>query len=396
MSQQPGQFHVLHLPRWYPNREDAMPGLFVKNHAHSLLPFCRNTILYLHLTYEAKSAYEVAFADDHGLKTYIIYIGKAKTGLEALNLVINAFRYFYAFFKGYALVVKNQGKPDLLHVHVLTRPAIAAILIKWFYKIPFVISEHWSRYFAENGDYGGWLRRKLTKLAVNKSEGLICVSGALQEAMKQHGLGQSKMWVVPNVVNTRHFKPLPEKEEKSALHLVHVSCFEDKSKNISGLLHAIKLLDEGQIGYTLELIGEGADLQKMKELAVNLSLHPTKVIFTGLLQNEELAQKMATADFLIQTSYYETFSTVVIESLACGVPVISTKVGVFNDLVSENIGIAIQSPAPESIAEAIEKAHSRRGSFNRDKLHEIAQNHFSKQVVGEMLFGIYKQISGKK
>ena len=42
------RIHVLYLPRWYPNRYDPMPGLFIERHGLSVLKHCDISVLYVH------------------------------------------------------------------------------------------------------------------------------------------------------------------------------------------------------------------------------------------------------------------------------------------------------------------------------------------------------------
>jgi glycosyltransferase involved in cell wall biosynthesis len=111
---------------------------------------------------------------------------------------------------------------------------------------------------------------------------------------------------------------------------------------------------------------------------------------------ELLKSKLQQADYLIQTSHYETFSTVVAESLACGVPVISTPVGIFPEIFGHGIGILIQSAEPDEIAKSIAIAIKSRGSHNNKAMTEIATKLFSNESVGEALFAIYTDVLVKQ
>ena len=73
------------------------------------------------------------------------------------------------FRRNVAYKVKN-GQPDMCHVHVLSRTAVLALYLKTLHQIPYLITEHWSRYFPQNvkkGSYKGFFRKIFTKIAYN-------------------------------------------------------------------------------------------------------------------------------------------------------------------------------------------------------------------------------------
>jgi D-inositol-3-phosphate glycosyltransferase len=67
-------------------------------------------------------------------------------------------------------------------------------------------------------------------------------------------------------------------------------------------------------------------MQRLKSLSRSLKIHES-VIFLGLVKQEMLPLFYSAADLCVVPSYYESFGLVVLESLACGTPVVATKVG---------------------------------------------------------------------
>lgn len=382
-------FHILHIPRWYPHKGDAMLGLFVKNQILSLGPEYLNSVLFLHFVDRQDSMFSIETITDEKIRTTRVFIRKAATSVAILNNIINAFRYFKASRKGYHLIRKRFGKPDLCHVHVLTRTGLPALWLKYFNGIPYIVSEHWSRYFPEHNAFKGWMRKLFARFIVRNSSALVCVSESLHKAMKAFGLDHMNYYTIPNVVDTDLFKPGSAQESNTSTCLIHISCFEDQSKNISGLLKAMEIMVQKQIDIKLILVGDGIDRQNLESFATQLGLSES-VEFTGTLMPDELVRRLQSSDFLVQTSHYETFSTVVAESFACGIPVISTAVGIFPEVYERDTGVMIESGLPDSIADAITEAISMRGNFNRDKLRMIAVSRFSQEQVGSLLASCYQ------
>ncbi|MCX6286829.1 MAG: glycosyltransferase, partial [Bacteroidetes bacterium] len=276
--------------------------------------------------------------------------------------------------------------------HILTRE----IFFSWYMarkqQRPYVISEHWSRYFPENGTYKGVLRKWLTGLLLKKSAGLIAVSDSLATAMKAAGLTHPKTFIIPNVIDIEAFVPPSGKPVAGKAVILHVSCFEDKSKNITAFLDAIAELKKRRSDFSVLLVGDGPDHLAMCSYARKLGLSDPQTEFTGIKQNLELIRIYQSASFLVQSSRYETFGTVVIEALACGLPVVSTNTGISSAIINNNNGIIIQQPGVDQIVRAIEQMLIIYPTFDCNKLHESVVSMFSDYTISEKLTCIYHEI----
>jgi len=383
--------HILHIPRWFPHKGDAMLGLFVKNQILSLEPEYLNTVLFIHFVDRQDTIFSIETDSDEKIRTINVFIRKAAKSGGLLNNAINACRYFRASMIGYRLISKQYGRPDLCHVHVLTRTGLPALWLRFFHGIPYIVSEHWSRYIPDNKAFNGRIRQYFTRFIIKKSSALVCVSESLHKAMKTFGLDHKNYFTIPNVVDTELFKPGSVQKPGARIQLINISCFEDQSKNISGLLEALRILVQKKVEIRLVLVGDGIDRQNLENLASDPGISEA-VEFTGTLMPDELVYQLQRSDFLVQTSHYETFSTVVAESFACGIPVISTAVGIFPEVYQPDTGVMIDSGSPDAIAEAITRAISMRGQFNGIKMRQIATNRFSKAQVGKLLMSCYHSV----
>jgi len=99
-----------------------------------------------------------------------------------------------------------------------------------------------------------------------------------------------------------------------------------------------------------------------------------------------------TASFVVQTSRYETFGTVVIEALSCGLPVVSTNTGVAASVINDSNGIIIQQSSVNEIVMAIKHMLNIYSTFDSRKLHESVAGNFSEDAISEQLTGIYLEI----
>ncbi|MCX6283403.1 MAG: glycosyltransferase, partial [Bacteroidetes bacterium] len=206
------------------------------------------------------------------------------------------------------------------------------------------------------------------------------------------GLAHPKTFVVPNVVNIALFVPPQSKPATGKAVILHVSCFEDKSKNITAFLDAMAVLFKRGKDFNVLLVGEGPDQLALSDYAGKLGLRNPQTEFAGLKEEMELIRVYQSSSFLVQTSRYETFGTVVIEALACGLPVVSTNTGIAPAVINKNNGILIQQSDVDQIVNAVEQMLVNYPTFEIDKLHESVAGMFSEEKISEELTSIYHEI----
>lgn len=363
--------HIIFLARWYPHRYDPMLGLFVQRHAEAAALYNDISVIYVH----PDDSYELVDETINNVRTIRVYYKKSK------SKIVSLFRYFRANRKA----LKLLPKPDIMHVHVLTRLG----LIAWWHKLtqgtPYVITEHWSRYLPGN-EFSGFLRKTLTRLVVRKASAVTTVTGILAEAMQAHGLRNDNYLILPNVVDVNMFKPQPHSNPTPKI--VHISCFENKSKNITGLIDALKIMEDRGLDFQCVFIGDGMDFEMIKAYSQKLSKQEN-LRFTGVLEGKDVAKELAAGDFLVLSSNYETQGVVLLEAFACGLPVVSTEVGGIPEIVNESNGLLVPPQDSEKLADAMQTMLQTYQNYDPDTLREGIIKKFSNESVGKLLENIY-------
>ena len=120
--------HILFTTAWYPHKFDNMWGLFVQRHAEAAALYHAVSVLYIHGCEQKKLQKE--FITENNITTLRIYYRKLATPFKPLTKLINIFFYFYYTYIGYRLLVKQQGRPHLIHVNILTRAGTLPFLFK--------------------------------------------------------------------------------------------------------------------------------------------------------------------------------------------------------------------------------------------------------------------------
>ena len=367
--------HIIFLARWYPHRYDPMLGLFVQRHAEAAALYNDISVVYVH----PDDKFDIVDDTTNNVRTIRVYYKKSKS----------KFLSFFRYFRANRKALKLLPKPDIIHVHVLTRLGIIALWHKITHGTPYIITEHWSRYLPGN-DFSGFFRKRLTKLVVKHASAVTTVTDILAKAMQNHGLCNRNYIVVPNVVDINKFTPIPHHNEIPKI--VHVSCFENKSKNITGLIDALQILEERNIDFQFVFIGDGIDFEMIKEYSNKLK-HQERLRFTGVLEGQEFIGELAFSDFLVLSSNYETQGVVLLEAFACGLPVVSTKVGGIPEIVNESNGILVPPQDPVKLADAMQTMMYTYQNYDANMLRNSIIKKFSNESVGKLLNDIYKTLN---
>jgi glycosyltransferase involved in cell wall biosynthesis len=80
-----------------------------------------------------------------------------------------------------------------------------------------------------------------------------------------------------------------------------------------------------------------------------------------------------------------------LEAMACGVPVVTTRCGGPESLIDDTVGVSVRSKRPEELADAILEIVRNRGHYDAARLRQFVQERYSKQKVGQMMIASYEK-----
>lgn len=368
---------VLYLSEWYPHRYDAMAGLFVQKHAIAVagqgVDVC---VLYLHPDTQIQKL-EITDKTHDGIREVIVYYPGS---------------YLSALRQGWKYIRSNWGKPDVCQLNVITKNALLPLWLKWRYKTPYIIIEHWSGYLPENGQYrqSSRLHHFLARIAVKHASQVLTVSQRLTECMQACGLRHPHYGHINNVVDDFFFmeKSAGNKVSRTK-RLLHVSCFDERAKNVCGLLRAVQQVAQKRQDFTLTIVGVGVDYAQVRTYADSLEFPNRMLRWTGELAPQQVAEEFGKADIFVMNSNFENAPVVLSESLATGTPVIATRVGGIPEMISSMFGRQVSPQNDSELAEAIDFMLDHYTDFDPAAIRAEGQQ-YSFAAVGLSLKKIYQ------
>jgi glycosyltransferase involved in cell wall biosynthesis len=196
---------------------------------------------------------------------------------------------------------------------------------------------------------------------LRESAAVIAVSTALKDKMVEVGGLAEKIHVIPNGVDDACFQQISKKDARAKLGLQETgpllvsvgSLVSLKGQDL--LICAMEVVKRQHAGLRLYILGEGTFRVELENLIVRLGLRDC-VKLLGRRPYEELPAWFSAADVSCLASEREGWPNVVTESLACGTPVVGTRVGGIPEILhSPELGILVERTV-ESIAAGIEQA----------------------------------------
>ena len=287
--------------------------------------------------------------------------------------------------------------PDVVQLNVIQKQGLLAIWLKRRYHIPYVIVEHWSGYLPENGQFMRMpaFKRRLYARIAREASVLLGVSNRLIEAMRACGVTNSDTRKINNVVDDFFFEASGVKSQESGRKtILHVSCFDERAKNVKGLLRAAKQLSEKRQDWQLVLVGDGIDYKETRAYAQELQIPEQLLRWTGELTPREVSNEFDNADIFVLPSRYENAPVVISESLAKGVPVLSTRAGGIPEMVNDSNGLLIESNDDAALVQALQTMLDHYPEYDAKFIRQAGEP-YSFAKVGWQLKDIYEQVQAR-
>lgn len=282
--------------------------------------------------------------------------------------------------------IRKDFNPDVIHAHTSYPDGFAASILGRLIKKPVVITEHTGpfemllRYFFE---------RWQTHYALKNCNSIIAVSTFLKKRILKEGIEEDKISVIPNGFNPLNYNlSMNKSTHKNRILFVG---FLVEVKGLGYLLDAVKIIRERNKDIKLEIVGVGPLEKSLKEIVGKLGIEEN-VTFHGFRPREEIAGFINETDIVVLPSVYETFGIVLIEAMATGRPVVATRCGGPEDIVTEETGILVPPRDSVALANAIMSVFNEYEKYNPQRISAIARERFSFDVANKKIIEVYKRV----
>jgi glycosyltransferase involved in cell wall biosynthesis len=143
-----------------------------------------------------------------------------------------------------------------------------------------------------------------------------------------------------------------------------IVCRQETGKGTEVVIRSLPLLLRSFSQIDLDVVGDGDALSEFRELSLILGVNK-HVRFHGNVDHERVISLLQQADLFCFPTRSEGFPKSVLEALACGVPVITTRVSVLPQLIGNGCGVLIDKATPEAIAQAVRESLSNAQGYRK-------------------------------
>jgi len=239
---------------------------------------------------------------------------------------------------------------DLIDAHYLYPDGVAAVLLASCLAKPVVITARGTdvnllpRYL---------LPRQMILWASRRAAAVVTVARALKDRLVELGVPAMRIEVLRNGVDLQQFRPVDRELWRRRLGFTRPTLLSVGNllplKRQDLAIRALRLLP----ALALVIVGDGPARGALTALARESGVSD-RVTFTGAVPQEDLVHYYGAADALVLASSREGWANVLLESMACGTPVIATRVGGNPEVISSpEAGMLLEEATPEALATAI-------------------------------------------
>jgi glycosyltransferase involved in cell wall biosynthesis len=316
------------------------------------------------------------------------YLPFRKTGLRLLDQIAYNLKYFLEYRRLLQKYFIENGYPRLIHLHVPMKAGKLALWAKRKWGIPYILSEQASTYIESAPDYfdkRSIYYRKSVKTIFKEAIAVTNVSKTVAGILEKK-MGLDYIRVIHNTVDENYFFHIPDYHRK--FRFIHVSTMNEQ-KNIEGLLNTFKKLSSRRNDWELRLVGPVSNqLQnKLETLKNDIDLS-----YTGEIPYRQVAREMQQASAFVLFSNHENFPCVIVEALACGLPVITSDAGGSGEAIIPGNGLVVPVGDIQKLHEALLYIMDNYNIYNKNEIADEAKNSFSYPVIGQKFSDLYEEV----
>ncbi|MCB0211193.1 MAG: glycosyltransferase family 4 protein [Anaerolineae bacterium] len=297
----------------------------------------------------------------------------------------------------YSLFQVRDFKADVVHVFFGIPDGPIGWALKRMYSLPYLISlrgadvpsdevKRFAKHYKVLRPFVRWLW--------HDADAVVAVSNGLREFAFQT-TPELPIEVIPNAIELSVFTPPLQRNSEGPVRLIFVGRFNN-FKNVEMLVEAVCLLEKRGIdNFDLYLVGDG-ERRPLVERATSEKGLTKKIHLLGWMDRAELVEQYRQADIFVTATTWEGMPNTVLEGMACGLPVVSTRASGLNELVREGVnGYLVDINDTHGLVDRLTKLINNR--YERQRMgkesRKIAEQEFAWEYIAEQYVEIYKRIT---
>lgn len=392
--------NIFVIPSWYPTESHQTSGIFIKEQIHAISNL-DNSINQFISTW----GHDQGHISLRRPKTfYKIIKWRIKSSNKIIKHKSNLIEFYSPSlswtnqlpFGGYKSILKANRKNlkqalllfkniKIIHAHSVYPGGIIASILSKEFNIPFVITEHMGMRNPSLLKKGKPLDEILN--AYNLADKVITVSDFLKNKLEAYRI--KNIIVIPNLVNEDVFNI---QNKKSGKFIFFTLCHMLEIKGVDILLHAIKKMKNVSGNVEFWIGGAGPMLNKYKLLAETLQISKN-IKWLGHIDPTVSSVYFQACDAFVLPSKYETFGVVYAEAIACGKPVIASRCGGPESIVSDDVnGYLIKPENVDELTQAMIKMIDNIQNFSSVEIRKDFMSKFSRVKVVSQIIQLYNSI----
>jgi glycosyltransferase involved in cell wall biosynthesis len=266
----------------------------------------------------------------------------------------------YLFIRTFFILLFKKEKIDVIHGQGLTGAWVGLVIKKIFHK-KLVVSTHAIYKINRNS-----LITRLIKYTLNQSDEILCLSEASRKQLVNFSVNKEKIHLYKQWIDLDSFKPLDKNNIREVL----------KIENKFSVLFIGRLIEMKGIKVLIEVAKKNENINfifvghgPLENYLINVCKVYKNVIFLGSIENEDICQYYNLGDiFCLPSQEDEGFGRVIMEALACGIPVIGSNKGGIPEALDESVSIVVE-PTFSNLDMAIKTLY-----FDKDRLLKMKNN----------------------
>lgn len=387
--------NILIIPSWYKDTEHPYSGIFFRDQAIALgkegatvsVLFVEGRSLRFFSLKKLKENHgQISDIHKNQIREYVWKLwnplAQTCTGKKIVT------KLHLLLFKKY---VRKYGVPDIIHAHSAFMAGIIAKNIYNKYKIPYIVTEHSTRFLADRMP-NRYMLKELRETHEKASKYWAVGNTLIENLQKKYLMNNVELF--PNFINTSffsHYKTRKNHSENtdtfvffSLGNLVHV-------KGYDILLKAFYLSFRNNSKVKLHIGGDGTLRHELESTIKGYGLQ-NQVTLLGCLTKTEIREQFYASNAFVLASRVETFGVVFIEAMSAGLPIIATRSGGPEDFYDPITGYLIDKDNALSLSEAMQMMIKNINTFDSERISDYICKKYDSTILAKRAIDEYHTI----